>query len=261
MKDNYAINPKIRFIGELEHISPKLLITEKEYNRVESFFLGLGVVFNDLKGIILFEKMLIDYYEKPQDNEITSHAGNYGGVYIQIQKLIASTINEFFAFLRKNSDLLNTNEFKEIFKKLNKEERVLWEGMIAASRNKFSRVTDFMKTIAQIRSNVAFHYDHSGKILRSAYISYFFGKTHDGRNKHAYYSIGDSIENTRFYFSDAAVEESLYIAAGKKLKESHVGNTSLEKYRQQTRETIEVMSAVISSILKKYIKLRRNLPH
>ena len=48
-----------QFKGELKWINPQLLISEKNHDKIESFFLGLGVIFNDLKGLILFERMLI----------------------------------------------------------------------------------------------------------------------------------------------------------------------------------------------------------
>jgi len=247
-----------KFKGELSWIDPDKLITEDSYNKTESFFLVLGVVFNDLKGLILFEKMLTDYYERPKNGEVTSHVGNYSGTMVQIKKLIASTINEFFIFLKKNSDVFSESEFKQIFNRLSRSDKQLWEAMVAASHRKLPNVTNLLDSIVQIRNNIAYHYYQSGKALRNGYISRFFGKTKDDRNKFAYYSIGDSLEATRFYFSDAAVEESLYMAAGKKPKEDIIGDISLKNYQEQVIEIIKVMNAAIASLLKNYIQSRRN---
>lgn len=250
-----------RFGGELKWIDPKLLIDETNHNRLESFFLGLGVAFNDLKGLLLFGNMLDELYERPSKDEITSHAGNYGGIVIQIQKLFAGTLNELLIFLKKNSDVSSSVEFKEILNRLSKQDKQLWEGMIAVAYGKLPNTENLLKTIVKIRSNVAFHFDHSGKILRNAYISRFFGKTEDEKAKYAYYSIDDNIELTRFYFSDASVEESLQIAAGKKPKENSVGDIFIEKYQDQLRKTIVVICITMKSLLKNYIQLRRNRPH
>ena len=199
----------------------------------------------------------MEIYEKPGNDEITSHAGNYAGTRVQIQKLVASTINEFFIFLKKSADVFVTTEFKEIVDRLAKSDKQLWDGMVSAAHNKLPTATDLLKTIVQVRSNIAFHYDHSGKILRNAYISRFFGKSQDGKSKLAYYSIGDTIGNTRFYFSDAAAEESMHIAAGKKPKEDVAVDSAFTIHQEQIIQTIEAMSATISSILKNYIQVRR----
>lgn len=249
-----------KFDGDLKYISPNLLITEKEYNRIESFFLGLGMVFNDLKGLILFEKMLIETYEKPQGEEITCHAGNYCGILVQIHRLIASTINEFFVFLKKNDCIFSKSEFKEVIDRLSLPNKKFWSMMVAAAHNEFPNVESPLKMLVYVRSNIAFPYDHSGKILRNGYISRFFGELQNDRNKFAYYSIDDNIELTRFYFSDAAAEEVLYISAGKKPKENNAGDNQFRDHQKQVRETIEVMSAVILALLKNYIQIRRNKP-
>ncbi len=250
-----------KFRGELSWINPNLLITENKHNKTESFFLGLGVVFNDLKGLILFEKMLIDNYEKPKNCEVSVNAGNYYGIIVQIDKLIASIINEFFIFLKKNADVLAGSELKEVLNRIATSDKQFWNAMVAAAYGKLPKAEDLLRAIMQIRSNFTFHYDHSGKVLKNGYISRFFGKAQDIGKEFAYYSIGDSIENTRFYFSDAAVQESLYIAAGKKPKEISIGDASVEKFRSQIRETVNVMSATIVSLLKNYIQLRRDRPH
>jgi hypothetical protein len=165
-----------KFSGELKWITPNLLITEGEHNKTESFFLGLAVIFNDLKGLILFEKLLADNYEKPQSEEPTCHAGNYAGTMVQIQKLIASTINEFFIFLKKSDEVFSESEFKQIFGRLSKSDKELWDGMIAAAHDKLPGVAGLLKTIVQIRSNITFHYDHSGKILRKVIAADFLAK-------------------------------------------------------------------------------------
>ncbi len=250
-----------KFRGELNWISPNLLITENKHDKTESFFLGLGVVFNDLKGFILFEKMLIDNYARPKDHEVSVNAGNYYGIRVQIDKLIASTINEFFIFLKKNTDILSGSEFEEVLNRIATSDKQFWNALVAAAHGRLPKVDDLLRAIVLIRSNFTFHYDHSGKILKNGYISRFFGKAQDPGKEFAYYSMGDSIENTRFYFSDAAVQESLHIAAGKKPKETSIGDASVEKFRSQIRETVNVISATIASLLKNYIQLRRNRPH
>lgn len=250
-----------RFKGELNRIDPRKLITESRHDKTEDFFLVLGTVFNDLKGLILFEKILEDTYEKPQNDEVNSHVGNYGGTIVQIQKLIASTINEFFKFLEVSTDVFSESEFKETINRLSKTDRQLWEGMVAASCGELPAIKSLLSSVVKIRNNIAYHYCQSGKTLRNGYVSRFFGNALDDKNKYAYYSIGDSLEKTRFYFADAAVEESLHLAAGKKPGENSIGDLSLEKYKKLVMDTVLVMNTAIASLLKNYIQMRRNSPN
>ena len=220
-----------KFGGELNWIDPSFLMDENNPKKVESFFLALGVVFNDLNGLLLFEKLLLSTYDKPENFEATSHAGHYGGLLLQLQKLIVSTISEFFVFLKKNTDVFSEIEFKQVLERLSKSDKSLWDGIVVAAHGKLNSVNDFLNTIIQIRSNIAFHYDHSGKIFRRGYISKFFGKNKDDTNISAFYSIGENMQETRFFFSDGAVEECLNIAAGKKFKDSPLDNPVLKEYR------------------------------
>lgn len=250
------------FEGELKWIDAKFLITENHYSQIESVFLCLSLIFNDIKGLILFEDTLINIYKKPDIDNPNCHLGNYSGVLIQIQKLIVGTINEFFIFLKKNTEVFATNEFKEILEKIPKENREIWKSLLAAAHGNFPNVSDFLKAIIFTRNNVSFHYDHSGKILRNAYISRFFGKVIDKANLYAYYSsVANDNNQTRFFFADAALEESMYIAAGKKSKESSFGNPSLKKYNEQLKDTLVAVSNTIAYLVNGYITSKRNRPH
>jgi len=261
MVESLQKNNLKKFGGELKWINPNFLVTENNVNRIESFFIGLGLVFNDLKGLILFEKLLIENYEKP-DSKATIHTGNYGGMLVQLQRLMASTINEFFSFLKESDDVISSNEFINILNKIPKSDKQSWDTIVAAAHGKLPSAESLLKAILFIRSNIVSHYDHSGKILRRGFISFFFSEEKkDFKNEYAYYSIGKDIESTRFCFSDAAAEESLYIAAGKKFKKNSTGDISAEKYRQGIRETIIIMNSTITILLGAYIKSRRNMPH
>lgn len=246
------------FKGNLSWISPNKIIKEGEDNKLGSFFIGLGAIFNDLKDYVLFEQLIVDIYRKPEEKDCSDHVGNYGGVMVHINKLVASTIHEFFKFLKENADIISTNEFNEILERLPKEEKELWKGIVLASCDKLPKVSDFLNILVRIRSNIAFHYDHSGKILRRGFISRFFSEYKDKRNEKAYYSIGESIELSRFYFSDAAVEESLYIEAGKTEKKKISDDISIEEYKKNIMATIQIINRIIMLLLKNFLQLRRN---
>lgn len=248
------------FAGELMKIDPYLLIYENGDDKLGSFFLRLGIIFNDLKCVLLFQELLKDNYEQPKSGDETTHAGNYYGTLVYMQRLIAGIIWEFFEFLKNNYKIFNNGDFKTIFNKISKSDQRLWEQLINASNNKLNDASDLLNSLVKIRNNIAFHYDHSGKIILRGYRNRFFDSSENCGNKYAYYSIGENIKLTRFYFSDAAVEESLYTMAGKKLDENIKGNESLIKYQEQVWETITVISTSMISLIKNFIQFQRNHP-
>jgi len=91
-------------------------------------------------------------------------------------------------------------------------------------------------------------------------MSRFFGEYQDARNKFAYYSIDKALEFTRFYFSDAAVEEALYLETGKSEGKKVAGDTSVLQYQAQMVGTIKSMQNTIMLLLKNFLQYRRNQP-
>jgi hypothetical protein len=63
---------KKEFVGIRDEISPKFLIDEKEKKDFQSFFLILGLIFNDIKGLIFFQKTIEDLYRRPNFDEVSS---------------------------------------------------------------------------------------------------------------------------------------------------------------------------------------------
>lgn len=249
---------KKEFGGNLEWIDPNKIIKEDEDNKVGSFFVGLGVIFNDLKDLILFEQLIADNYRQPEIKERSSHSGSFGGLLVHINRLFVGIINEFFIFLKENEDILSTAEFKNICKKLPREERENWNGMVEAANGRLPKVSGFLKTLLLIRNNIGYHYYQSGKILSKGFVSRFSNEQQDKRNEKAYYSIDETIEKTRFYFSDAAVEEALFIETGKGERKKFTNDPNVEKYQMQMKATIYTMTKTIMLLLKKFLQSRRN---
>jgi hypothetical protein len=244
------------FEGDLKSISPSRIISEND--KVGAFFVVLGLIFNDLKDLIIFEQLVTCNYRKPTESECSDHSGNYGGMMIHISRLFAGIINEFFSFLEKNDDVLDDAEFKNILERLPKEENETWHGMVAAAHGKLPKASEFLSTLIRIRGNFTYHYYQSGKVLKKGFASKFYNEEIDDRNKFAYYSIGETSEFTRFYFSDAAVEEALFLETGKNEREKVAGNACIEEYKLTMGSTIRIMQRIIILLMKNFLQVRRN---
>ena len=66
------------FKGELKYIKPYRLIKGDKDDPLARFFLVLAVIFNDLKGLALFEKLVSDIYRKEKPEEVSVQVGELG---------------------------------------------------------------------------------------------------------------------------------------------------------------------------------------
>lgn len=237
------------FNCHLESINPALLVNKSKNDDLDNFFLILGVIFNDLKGLILFNDLVKNTYEKPIPNKISAHLGEYNGVQIQIFKLSVSLINEFLIILEKNKNIINDIKFKLIEKKLNKDLKDKWVKILSIALGESKNSSSYLSKIAQVRSNITYHYDQSGTQLRKFFIDKFFNQIKDQSNREAFYSIGNTIENTRFFYCDAIIHE--YINKNLKVE-------SLD-YMKKTNDIIMDMEGVIAHLLKNFYLYKKGV--
>lgn len=232
---------KKEFSGNLEGISPRHLINGSKKDDVQNFFLILGLIFNDLKGLIFFQKFIVDNYRKPSIDEVTAHAGEYNGLMTQIDKLLIATTGGFFKFIKKNKAVFNNPLFVLLLKRTDQGKKNKWIDLI-----KMGEGSTILSKIARVRSNVTFHYDNSMEELRKGFIESFFLKEKDlEQHKRAFYSFGSNMVNTRMYYSDAATQS--YI------------NSLLEIYdRSEIMSAIKDMNQTIQWLLRIYLKNIKN---
>jgi hypothetical protein len=243
---------KQKFQGDLIHKEPYRIIKESKNDPVDNFFLVLAVVYNDLKGMVFFEKLVFDTYEPVSVNDkISFHMGEYGGIFIQTRKIFISYLREFFEFLKENEQILSSTEFNGILSKTNKDITIRWNNLVDIALNKSKDTSDFTNYLVRVRNNVASHYYQSGKELRKAFCNIFFKKEKVEQNKLAYYAIGENMEKTRFFYADAAVQEYLRSTINDMEKGFEV------KYKTELSAIIDNMNWTILRLLKVYLK---NLP-
>ena len=225
--------------------------------KLKTFFLTLAVVFNDLKGLVHLEKLITDNYRYPEKEETTIHAGEYGGMLVHVQKLFIGTIQEFFKFLSSNESIILRGELQFLLNKMPKQIQERWDIIMDIACGKNPKMTNFTTTLIKIRNNLSFHYNQSGKILREAFIKRFFHKTKKEQNKSAYYSIGDNMEQTRFYFADASQQQFLvtmsYEVEGSESEDVLVIS---QNYAKTILSIINDMNFAIMTLLKTYLKER-----
>ncbi len=229
---------KKEFLGNLEDISPRHLIDEKNKNNLQNFFLILSLIFNDLKGLIFFQKIIEDNYRKPVMGETSVHAGEYSGLIVQADKLLIATVGEFFKFIDKNKSVISGIQFQLLLKKSNNQDyKNKWHDLLKVGNGSM-----ILSKIPQVRSNVIFHYDNSMKELRRGFINSFFSSEKNlTQHKRAFYSLGDDMEHTRIYFADAAAQ-------------SYINTLLGSDDRLQIKNAIIDMNQTIQWLLKIYLE-------
>lgn len=240
-----------KFEGNLSKIKPELLIKENTKDGLSDFFLVLSEIYNDFKGLVYFHVLISDLYEEPASDEITYHAGEYGGLKLQIYKMMSATIHEFFEFLKENTNVTDTTEFKMLTQKMSSSKQNQWKEIVAIATEKSTEGSEFSKILTKIRHNAAYHYYDSAKSLRKGFITRFHKreKTQKNKNEFAYYSLGTDMQHTRFFYADAAVQEYLF--------EISADGTDTTKHQLKFSEIIESMNDTLTALLTAYLKNRR----
>lgn len=246
------------FSGELSKISPRRIV-RLDKNEIDDFFLVLALVYNDLKGLISLESSFREKYRLPPEGEISAHSGSYNGQTLQIHRLYAGLVHEFLTFLKSNEGIFTKYEFeKDILGRVPSEWRSRWIEIldIALDKTESESASNFAKVIRNIRNNISYHYYQAYKNLRVGFSKFFFDTQKISSNEFAFYSLGENMETTRFYYIDAAVQEYLKSESGK--KEGSSSAEDLKKHVLDIREMMETMNFTIFFLLKGYIKSR---PH
>lgn len=239
------------FEGRLKNIVPERLIDINNQDDFEDFFLTFGLFYNDLKNISFHILQVENAFKDLDKKDFTPRPnfGEYTGIKNHLDRLLAAMVYEFFEFIKENMKTIEDERFKMIYETLNRDLKDKWDLIKKiASHSSTNDDSDFSKILMLIRNNVAFHYFQSAKNLRKGYSKYFFEDEKNGLNERAYYSVGETMEDTRFFFSDAAVTNFIMIEVTKKME--------YNKYIGKLSSVIKDLNFTIMALLKTYISGR-----
>lgn len=247
-----------KFEGELKKIDPSKLVNGTKPSGVDVFFLVLASIYNDFKGLAFFHILISDRYAKPESDETTYHAGEYGGYFLQLYKSFLAMIHELLKFLQENERIiLSTGKFSLVLNELPSERSKEWKEIVGIALGTVSASMPFTKFVERVRNNVAFHYYESDKNLKRGFISHFYQKEKkpENKNEFAYYAIGKDLKHTRFFYADAALQDYLFEATQEKFPDD-----PSELYRILS-SFIPNMNSTLFSLLRAYIKISKKFPN
>lgn len=242
-------------MAAIKKVAP-LRLVESDKDDLGAFFLVLAVIYNDIKGLIYLIKYFNKFNNPPKEEIISAYLGEYNGMTSQHFKIIAGVVNEFFIFLKAHEELFHTPQFQLVLLKVPKPAREDWHDLLDAAFERTTNRNGLGNKLMLIRNNIAFHYDQSEKELVRSYHDFFSDKTRFGAD-HAYYSDGGTIQDTRFYYADAAIQQYMLKTANKEYKKDFIKDVVAYRALQtETYALVRKMNMVLANLLRQFVHIR-----
>lgn len=230
-------------LAPLRKYRPRAVIGDSNQDRFNDFVLALALAFNDLKDLYLFRKSLS--VTEPDPAEISPHAGQWNGMTIHLDRLMIAHLHETLMLIREFESEARSDRTTRLFESAPPDVRRDWEILVNTATDKGSPAdTSFAKVLKQLRHNAAFHY-YQPKPLVSGFRRHFFETPPAANNNSAFASIGRNLEETRFYFADAAVQGALAVIVGK------IGS---DKFRRRLNRALVAVNNAVEHIVEEHIK-------
>lgn len=175
---------------------------------VDAFVLSLALAYNDLKDLEWIAWQLKK--GEPEKQGISEYNGQFYGFRIHITRLTLAFLHEVMIAIDAASKeaVLSDSEFVKVLGFLTKDARKAWDSVSAVATGENASKTDseFLGFLAKVRNSAAYHY-YQPKGLHKGYVRFFDQTTITPNNEAVYASLGSTLEQTRFYFADAAIGE------------------------------------------------------
>jgi len=255
-------NPKKDFVtSDLIKIRPEKLLkqdasSKNDGDRLSAYMMMLATYFNDLKGLVHINEWK-KAYRFPDQDETTSHAGEYNGVQNQLNRMLVSTLHELTVCIDKNKEIMESADFTRYENKLDSRVRPWWDDLKNFSINGVGdgdKTSEFQHFLLMVRNNVSSHVQNPKPIIEG-YLEHFYNKTGKGGEKEdfVFYAYDQSdIFRTRFYFADATTGSYFR----KRIEE--VGDTqhTWNKTVEWSIELTKILSDLVASYLKEKPEVR-----
>lgn len=242
----------------LESIDPKKIIEhDVSNNRLNNFFLILSLISNDIKDILTYRIFVDKHFNEIAFDTTTANStlGEYAGMKNHLERMMISSIHEFFLFIKKFHEQfkkdgdIDTYNLNGIFNSLPASIRLKWKDFIDSSLEveTGSFLEKYKNIILLTRNNGASHYWGIEKPIKNGFKKHFF-ETEDVKflTEKAYYSTGNTISKNRFYYADAAAE-------GIFRNYLHQNNVTNEDYLNATNELLSKLHSTITPMINVWL--------
>jgi hypothetical protein len=242
----------LRFpLAGLTGFNPGKLFDVIAFEESDKLILTLGLIYNDFKQTLQFS-FILNELRPPQivSDPPNKHHGQISGTFGWLGRIQVGILEELRVLLKDNEDLIQRRPFEAAVARLKKDELKLWNLLLDLADVRTGNdpwVAALKKFLTKARANGGYHYKYNTPLMRG-YID-FYKNPVNPENKLAYMSMGRNLEQTRFYFSDAAMEAQT---------KSFIEETGLEKteFDERFLEYINALHVTIRYLIEDYLKVR-----
>jgi hypothetical protein len=229
-------------LAPLTNLEPEKLVSKDGKDSLAEFILALSLVFNDLKGIVNWRDYIMSQ-PHPDENTLSPELGEWIGFEMQTNRLLVAQLHELLRLIQEFEDTVEGDEIQRIIKKAPAPTRRRWDEIVRIATGKGSKGDDiFSKILVKVRNNASYHY-YQPKALLAGFREFFYKSPKNLGNEMALASIGNNMEQTRFYFADAAMQASLI-----SLTENP------KKFAKRFGEVIHDVNQALAYIIGQYIR-------
>lgn len=198
-------NSVLKFpLAHLSGYDPKKFLNDPELEELDGFVLTLGLIFNDLKTLILMWEINRETKTFIDTSKISQHLGQVSGIDHHLMRLQISVFRELLVLIEKSNISLQQEIWERTIKKLSPAQQQSWKNLSAlALKTEHSDpwLKELHQFLVKVRAHGGFHYNQMTPLMQG-YKDHF--SKDDKSAERAYVSLGQTFEETRFYFSDAA---------------------------------------------------------
>jgi hypothetical protein len=213
------------------------------------FVLALAVAFNDLKGLNWWLHQLNKGKPDPWA-PVSAYLGEVNGLISHVQKLTFGIFVELLVLIQEQRELIASPDFQALIGRTTAKAQESWHDLVGVAGGTV-RVGDEFRSLAgqfqRIRAAGIYHYKDMRGILRG--YETFFASEPTKFNRTAYFSAGNALERSRFYFADAAVQGYSVRVTEEAQVPLNIVNTFVERF-------VPRMNRALRLIVEEFIKTR-----
>lgn len=230
-------------LAPLKSFRPEGIIARDGKERFGAFMLALATAFNDLKGLLYWRRLILQ--KSTGMRGVSPRVGQLAGMELQVQRLILAHLHEFLELLKAFKEESRGEEMRALLRTAPLGTQRQWEDLVRfATGEGDARDAQFTKVLVIVRNNAAAHY-YQPNALVGGFRRHFYELRPAPNNAAAYASIGINMEQTRFYYADAALQafiEKLPSAVG------------AEQFRRRLTRVGNGINQTIAHIVTEYLK-------
>lgn len=225
-------------LHRLQQFDPKgFSADEKTPQEVCDLFLALAQIYNDCKDSV-YAWVLLNGYAHGRGPEISPEWGAVNGLVEHTVRYQMGILHELLKLIEKNRDTIDQPAFRKVVKQLTGPSKVAWQTLVDIADSKGSG-SEVGRVLLLVRNKVGSHYDP--KAIGIAYRARFLGTDPVGP---AMVSRGQNMQESRFYFADAAAQEYVQIA---------IRQCKDPVNRDQIARTVDLLNHAIVQLVDRFL--------